>query len=65
MRKNDFSQPRVAASTLRALSKRRLSWHPAAAQSLIAVDPAHWSQRHQQATSWLLMEFLQTQRNLQ
>jgi len=70
MRKNEFSAPRVMANTatvntMRVLSERRISWHPAAAQSLIALDPAHWSQRHQQTTSWLLVEFLQAHRNLQ
>jgi hypothetical protein len=65
MRKTDFSESRVVANTGRTLGERRLSWHPAVAQSLTALDPAHWSQRHQQTTNWLLVEFLQTQRNLQ
>ncbi len=65
MRNNNLSEPRVAARTLRTLSERRVSWHPAVAQSPMALDPARWSQRHQQTTSWLLVEFLQTQRSLQ
>jgi hypothetical protein len=65
MRNYDYLEPRVTASTMRTLSERRLSWHPAAAQTPIALDPARWSQRHQQTTSWLLVEFLQTQRILQ
>ncbi len=64
MRNNNTSEARVAANTMRTLNERRLSWHPAVAQSLIALDPAHWSQRHRQTTSWLLVEFLRTQRNL-
>jgi len=63
--RNNFSEPRVDTTTIRTLNERRVTWHPAASQSLIALDPAHWSQRHQQATSWLLVEFLQSQRYLQ
>ena len=62
MRKNELPETRVAAGTPRALSERR-SWHPAT-QSLIALDPAHWSQRHRQTATWLLVEFLNTQRDL-
>jgi hypothetical protein len=71
MRNDDFLKPKKASNALRVLNERRVSWHPAttqtspSSQSLVALDPAHWSQRHQQATSWLLVEFLQTHRNLQ
>jgi hypothetical protein len=40
------------------------SWIPAASFALAALDPAHWSQRKQQANLWRLLERLQQQRVL-
>jgi hypothetical protein len=61
MRKSKTDSDTRLATTAVA---RRDSWIPAATFSLASLDPAHWSQRKQQANLWRLLERLQQQRVL-
>jgi len=63
MRKNSHGIPDKELATA-VIEPRRESWIPQATFALAALDPAHWSQRKQQANLWRLLDRLQQQRVL-